>query len=42
MATNGDQARVLLRKAGGDETAVRKLGSDTDIVDEIVGFHVLC
>lgn len=39
MATNGDYARVLLRKAGGDEAAIRKLGSDTDITDEIVGFH---
>jgi HEPN domain-containing protein len=39
MASNGDYARVLLRKAGGDEAAIRKLGSDTDIPDEIIGFH---
>jgi HEPN domain-containing protein len=39
MASNGDYAGVLLRKAGGDEAAIRKLGSDTDIPDEIVGFH---
>jgi len=39
MATNGDLARVLLRKAGGDEAVIRKIGPDTDIADEIVGFH---
>jgi len=39
MATNGDYARALLRKAGGDEAAIRKLGADTDIPDEIIGFH---
>ncbi len=39
MATNGDQARVLLNKAAKDEALVRKIGSDTDIADELVGFH---
>jgi HEPN domain-containing protein len=39
MATNGDQARVLLRKAGADEAVIRKIGADTEIADEIVGFH---
>jgi HEPN domain-containing protein len=39
MATNGDYARVLLRKAGADEAVIQKLGSDTDIADEIIGFH---
>ena len=39
MATNGDYARVLLRKAGGDEAVIRKIGADTDISEEIVGFH---
>jgi hypothetical protein len=39
MATNGDQARVLLSKATKDEALVRKIWSDTDIVDEIIGFH---
>jgi HEPN domain-containing protein len=39
MATSGDYARVLLKKAGGDEAAIRKLGSDTDIPDDIIGFH---
>lgn len=39
MATNGDQARVLLSKAAKDEALVRKIGSDTDIADELVGFH---
>ena len=34
-----DVARVLLRKAGQDETLVRKIGSDPDIADEIIGFH---
>ena len=31
MATNGDLARVLLRKAGGDKAVIRKIGPDTDI-----------
>jgi HEPN domain-containing protein len=39
MASNGDYARILLKKAGGDEAAIRKLGPDIDIPDEIVGFH---
>jgi HEPN domain-containing protein len=39
MATNGDQAWVLLSKAAKDEALVRKIGSDTDIADEIIGFH---
>ncbi len=34
-----DVARVLLKKAAQDEALVRKIGSDTDITDEIVGFH---
>jgi HEPN domain-containing protein len=39
MAGEGDQARVLLSKAVQDEALVRKVGSDTDIADELVGFH---
>jgi len=34
-----DVARVLLEKAGQDEALVRKIGSDTDIADEMAGFH---
>lgn len=34
-----DVARVLLKKAGQDEALVRKIGSDTNIVDEMAGFH---
>ncbi|HVA18909.1 MAG TPA: hypothetical protein VMU55_01900 [Solirubrobacteraceae bacterium] len=34
-----DVARVLLMKAEQDEALVRKIGSDTDIADELVGFH---
>ena len=34
-----DVARVLLKKAGQDEALIRKIGSDTDVVDELVGFH---
>lgn len=34
-----DVARVLLEKAGQDEALVRKIGSDRDIADEMVGFH---
>ena len=34
-----DVARLLLKKARQDEALVRKIGSDTDIADEIVGFH---
>ena len=34
-----DVARQLLKKARQDEALVRKIGSDTDIADEIVGFH---
>ncbi len=33
-----DVASVLLKKAGQDEALMRKIGSDTDIVDEL-GFH---
>jgi HEPN domain-containing protein len=39
MATNGDLARVLLSKAAQDEALIRKVGSDTDIADELIGFH---
>ncbi len=34
-----DVARVLLKKAGQDEALVRKIGSDTEIADEMAGFH---
>ncbi len=34
-----DVARVLLKKAGQDEALICKIGSDTDIVDELFGFH---
>lgn len=34
-----DVARVLLMKAGQDEALVRKIGPDTDIADEMIGFH---
>jgi HEPN domain-containing protein len=34
-----DLARVLLARAIEDETLVRKVASDTDIADAIVGFH---
>ena len=34
-----DQARVLLSKASQDEALVRKVGSDTDVADELIGFH---
>ncbi len=34
-----DLARVLLARAVDDETLVRKVSSDTDIADAIVGFH---
>jgi hypothetical protein len=37
MAPNGDQARVLLSKVTKDEALARKIGSDTDIADEIIG-----
>lgn len=39
MATERDQARTLLSKAAKDEALVRKVSSDTDIADELVGFH---
>ncbi len=34
-----DLARVLLARAVDDETLVRKVNSDTDVADAIVGFH---
>lgn len=34
-----DLARVLLARAVDDETLVRKVSSDTDVADAIVGFH---
>jgi hypothetical protein len=34
-----DLARVLLARAVDDETLVRKVRSDTDVADAIVGFH---
>jgi len=41
MAQNDqlDLARVLLARAVDDETLVRKVQSDTDVADAIVGFH---
>jgi hypothetical protein len=39
MASERDQARILLSKAANDEALVRKVCSDTDIADELVGFH---
>jgi HEPN domain-containing protein len=39
MATERDQARILLSKAAQDEALVRKVSSDTDIADELIGFH---
>ncbi len=35
-----DLARVLLARAVDDETLVRKVRSDADVADSIVGFHV--
>lgn len=34
-----DLARVLLARARDDETLIRKVSSDSDIADAIVGFH---
>jgi HEPN domain-containing protein len=34
-----DLARVLLARAVDDETLVRKVCSDTDVADAIIGFH---
>jgi HEPN domain len=34
-----DLARVLLARATDDETLVRKVCSDADVADSIVGFH---
>lgn len=34
-----DLARVLLARAIDDETLVRKVSTDTDVADAIVGFH---
>jgi HEPN domain-containing protein len=34
-----DLARVLLARALDDETLVRKVSSDADIADAIIGFH---
>jgi HEPN domain-containing protein len=34
-----DLARVLLARAVDDETLVRKVYSDTDVADAIIGFH---
>jgi len=34
-----DLARVLLARAVDDETLVRKVSSDADVADAIVGFH---
>lgn len=34
-----DLARVLLARAVDDETLVRKVCSDTDVADSIIGFH---
>jgi HEPN domain-containing protein len=34
-----DLARVLLARAVDDETLVRKVSTDSDIADAIVGFH---
>lgn len=37
--TSRDHARFLLRKARDDEVAARKLASDAEVADAIVGFH---
>lgn len=34
-----DLARMLLAKSLDDQTLVRKVGSDTEVADAIVGFH---
>jgi HEPN domain-containing protein len=34
-----DQAAVLSRKAAADATAVRELAGNSEITDEIIGFH---
>jgi HEPN domain-containing protein len=34
-----DLARVLLARAIDDETLVRKVSSDTEVADAIIGFH---
>lgn len=36
----GEASRTLLRKARGDATAARELAGNSDIPDEIIGFHV--
>ncbi len=35
----GEVSRTLSRKAGGDAAAARELARNSDIPDEIVGFH---
>jgi HEPN domain-containing protein len=37
--TSRDHARVLLAKARDDEVAARKLATDPEIADAVVGFH---
>jgi hypothetical protein len=34
-----DLARLLGRKAAGDETTLEKLIADPDVPDEVLGFH---
>lgn len=34
-----DLAHVLLSRAIDDETPVRKVSTDTDVADAIIGFH---
>lgn len=37
--TPHDLAKVFLRKAADDLTALRRLAGDSQVGDEIVGFH---
>ncbi len=34
-----EEAAILMRKAQGDATAMRKFAADPEISDEIIGFH---
>ncbi len=34
-----EKAAILARKAQGDAAAMRKLADDSEIADEIIGFH---
>lgn len=37
--TSRDHARVLLAKARDDEVAARKLATDPEVADAVIGFH---